>query len=226
MEKFCEHCDKEVETRIVTREETYKVYGEKVSVNTKVMVCAECGQDLYNRELDSQTLNKVYDIYRKRHKLLSPEEIKEIRNQYGLSQREFAKVLNWGDKTIYRYENNSLQDKAHNSILILLKDPRNMLQYLRMNEVSLSDESKKRLMNRTMQLLMLKGSGVKPKISYSEIWVPSTSSYDENPVPKETLEHLSSIIPYHYMDNDIASNANFYENGNEYQPGKEFNLAS
>lgn len=34
-----------------------------------------------------------------------PEEIKKIREQYGLSQRSFAKLLNWGDKTICRYEN-------------------------------------------------------------------------------------------------------------------------
>lgn len=47
------------------------------------------------QELDSATLVSAYNEYRRRHKLLLPEEIKKIREQYGLSQRSFAKLLNW-----------------------------------------------------------------------------------------------------------------------------------
>lgn len=52
------------------------------------------------KKLDSQTLLKVYNEYRKKYKLLLPDEIKNIRKTYGLSQRSFAKLLNWGAKTI------------------------------------------------------------------------------------------------------------------------------
>ncbi|MDE7313064.1 MAG: hypothetical protein K2N87_15805 [Eubacterium sp.] len=34
------------------------------------------------------------------------------------------------DKTIYRYENGSVQDKAHNSLPLFLRDPANMRIYL------------------------------------------------------------------------------------------------
>ena len=47
-----------------------------------------------------------------------------------MSQRSFAKLLNWGDKTIRRYENGSIQDKAHNSLLLFLREPQNMTSYL------------------------------------------------------------------------------------------------
>ena len=63
-------------------------------------MCAECGEELFCEKLDSATLVNAYNEYRRRHKLLLPEEIKKIREQYGLSQRSFAKLLNWGDKTI------------------------------------------------------------------------------------------------------------------------------
>lgn len=59
---------------------------------------------------------------------------------YGLSQRAFSKLLNWGDKTIPRYENGSIQDKAHNSILMFLKEPLNMKTYLKENETSLNEK--------------------------------------------------------------------------------------
>lgn len=74
-----------------------------------------------------------------------PEEIKAIREQYGLSQRSFSKLLNWGDKTIFRYENGSIQDKAHNSLLVLLRDSRNMSIFLNENEVSLDEKKTDKL---------------------------------------------------------------------------------
>lgn len=138
MRKYCDECGKEVETKIITKRETYDVCGEVIEVDAQVLVCADCGEEFYSEELDNATLVSAYNEYRRRHKLLLPEEIKKIREQYGLSQRSFAKILNWGDKTICRYENGSIQDKAHNSLLLFLREPENMRIYLTENEVSLN----------------------------------------------------------------------------------------
>ena len=133
---YCEKCEKEVETKVITRKENFKICGENIEVDAQVMLCANCGEEIFNEELDSATLLNAYNEYRRRHKLLSPEEIKRIREQYGLSQRSFAKLLNWGDKTVRRYENGAIQDKAHNSLLLFLRDPDNMRIYLLENEIS------------------------------------------------------------------------------------------
>ncbi len=136
MRKYCEKCGREVETRIITKRESYDVCGETIEVDAQILVCVECKEEFYSEELDNTTSVWAYNEYRRRHKLLFPEEIKRIREQYGLSQRSFAKLLNWGDKTICRYENGSIQDKAHNSLLIFLREPENMRSYLTENEVS------------------------------------------------------------------------------------------
>ena len=111
------------------------------------MVCAECGEEFYCEEFDNATLINAYNEYRRKHKLLLPEEIKKIREQYGLSQRSFAKLLNWGDKTICRYENGSIQDKAHNSLLLFLREPENMRTYLTENEIVLDERQKAKLLD-------------------------------------------------------------------------------
>ena len=111
------------------------------------MVCAECGEEFYCEEFDNATLINAYNEYRRKHKLLLPEEIKKIREQYGLSQRRFAKLLNWGDKTICRYENGSIQDKAHNSLLLFLREPENMRTYLTENEIVLDERQKAKLLD-------------------------------------------------------------------------------
>lgn len=152
MIKYCDKCGKKVETRIITHPETFKVCGEDIMVEAQVLVCAECGEELFCEELDSATLVNAYNEYRKRHKLLLPEEIKKIREQYGLSQRSFAKLLNWGDKTICRYENGSIQDKAHNSLLLFLKEPENMKTYLIENELAIDEKQKEKLLDTVEKL--------------------------------------------------------------------------
>ena len=143
---YCEKCEKEVETKVITRKENFKICGENIEVDAQVMLCANCGEEIFNEELDSATLLNAYNEYRRRHKLLSPEEIKRIREQYGLSQRSFAKLLNWGDKTVRRYENGAIQDKAHNILLLFLRDPDNMRIYLLENEISLNEKQKDKLL--------------------------------------------------------------------------------
>jgi putative zinc finger/helix-turn-helix YgiT family protein len=147
MKKYCEECGREVETKIIIRRESYDVCGETIDVDAHILVCAECGEEFYCEELDNTTLVTAYNEYRRKHKLLLPEEIKRIREQYGLSQRGFAKLLNWGDKTICRYENGSIQDKAHNSLLLFLREPKNMRTYLTENEVSLDARQKVKLLD-------------------------------------------------------------------------------
>ncbi len=152
MKKYCEECGREVETKIITKKESYDVCGEQIEVEAQVLVCAECGEEFYCEELDNATLVTAYNEYRRRHKLLLPEEIKKIREQYGLSQRSFAKLLNWGDKTICRYENGSVQDKAHNSLLLFLREPENMRTYLTENEIAIDERQKAKLLDTVEKL--------------------------------------------------------------------------
>lgn len=152
MMEYCEVCGKEVETKIIACKEVFHVFGEDIEVDAQVMVCADCGEELFNEELDSATLICAYNTYRRKHKLLLPEEIRGIREQYGLSQRSFARLLNWGDKTIRRYENGAVQDRAHNSLLLFLREPENMRTYLTENETALDEKQKDRLL-RTVEKL-------------------------------------------------------------------------
>ena len=136
----------------ITKKESYDVCGERIEVEAQILVCAECGEEFYCEELDNATLVTAYNEYRRRHKLLLPEEIKKNREQYGLSQRSFAKLLNWGDKTICRYENGSVQDKAHNSLLLFLREPENRRAYLTENEIAIDERQKSKLLDTVEKL--------------------------------------------------------------------------
>ena len=145
MKQYCPVCLREREVRLAQKEETYPVKGEAISVAATVCACAVCGEELLSIEYDDENLRKAYEKYRALHGLLTPPEIKAIRESYGVSQVTFARVLGVGDKTIARYENGSLQDCAINNLILLAKDPKNFMLLLDKNEHCIAADEAKHL---------------------------------------------------------------------------------
>ena len=193
MKKYCEKCGKEVETKVITKNETYNVLGEDIEVQAQILVCADCNEEFYCEELDSATLVNAYNEYRKKHKLLSPVEIKEIRELYSLSQRSFSKLLNWGEKTINRYENGSIQDNAHNSLLLFLRDPKNMKAYLNDNEISLPLKQLSKL-NKIVEQLIDKNKLEDVKKSFD--WYVSSEASIENGFKMFDYEKFTAMVSF------------------------------
>jgi putative zinc finger/helix-turn-helix YgiT family protein len=109
------------------------VRGEDIAVLARVGVCPECGADLSVEELDDATLVAAFNLYRQKHGLMAPEEMKQLRQRYGLSVRAFSLLLGWGEITAHRYESGSLQDAAHEAALRLAEEPANMRIFLTAN---------------------------------------------------------------------------------------------
>ena len=141
MIRYCNKCKKEIETEVIFKKEIYEVLGEDIEVDSQILACSECGNNFYYEDFDKVTLIVAYNKYRKNHNLLFPIEIEAIRRMYCLSQINFAKLLNWSDKAIRKYESGTIQSREHNDLLVFLKDPRNMKSYLSKNKVNLDEKT-------------------------------------------------------------------------------------
>lgn len=161
--KYCPSCDRRVSTRVDSRKETFKVRGENTTIQSSVLVCEECKQDIFDDELDGKNIELVYNEYRKKHKLLFPSEISEIREKYGLSQRALSRFLEWGEVTINRYETGALQDKVHDQVLRLVSDPKNMYKLYENQKDLLSIKESEKLEQRLDSLLKY------PELSFAPI---------------------------------------------------------
>lgn len=137
---FCPFCEKETAFVIQRETESYPVKGEATEIEAQVTYCKECGNDIWNEKLDAQNLELAFEIYRKKHHLLMPAEIKAIRTKYALSQSVFGRALGFGEKTITRYESGSIQDRAQNALMALAADARTMLQLAELNRDLLSPQ--------------------------------------------------------------------------------------
>lgn len=122
---YCSECNRMVEeeqTEVKEIQETYEIKKEMITYTSKVRICKSCGEIVSDDELEDENLTTGYNEYRKKHNLLLPEEIKNIRTKYALSATAFSKLLGFGEKTITRYENGALQDKSQNNYIWLMKD--------------------------------------------------------------------------------------------------------
>lgn len=130
---FCPNCMASGGARVESRREVLSVRGTAITVDSRVAVCDECGQDIWVDELSDQTLALAFAEFRRLHHLLSPEEIRSIRNRWGLGQRAFSLLLGWGEITLHRYEAGSLQDAAHDAQLRMAEHADNVRILLEAN---------------------------------------------------------------------------------------------
>ncbi|MBR4309109.1 MAG: type II toxin-antitoxin system MqsA family antitoxin [Oscillospiraceae bacterium] len=120
---YCPNCGCDTQSVVQFVSETYPVKGENITIEAEVRFCTCCKTDIWDEDLDNINLKKAFSEYRKNHDLLSPEEIRSIREKYSVSQTTFARILGFGDKTITRYENGSLADATHNNLIYLVRNP-------------------------------------------------------------------------------------------------------
>ena len=145
---FCPNCEEYTKATLGVEKEIYNVRGEPIEVEAEVAICPKCGVKIFDEERDSRNLEIAYSRYREKHNLLPPDEIRTIRNKYGLSQRALSRLLGWGEITIHRYESGAIQDNVHDSTLRLIEDPQNMRRFLQANQNKLPPYTAARLEKR------------------------------------------------------------------------------
>lgn len=58
MTNYCFMCDKEVETKIISRKEKFDVFDEIIEVDVQALICTECGRDLFSSKTIYQIMPK------------------------------------------------------------------------------------------------------------------------------------------------------------------------
>ena len=191
---FCPNCEEYTDATLGVEKEVYNVRGEPIEIEAEVVICQKCGTKVFNEERDSQNLEKAYSHYRKKHNLLSPDQIRAIREKYGLSQRALSRLLGWGEITIHRYENGAIQDNVHDSTLHLIEDPQNMQKFFKANHNKLPPYIAARLERRIADFLQ-EDKEQAFQVSFERLvshqYVDLTSGFKEY-----DLEKLKNMILY------------------------------
>lgn len=109
------------------------VNGEEVAVPSAVhLSCTKCGEVVL-RFQDSKRLGEdAIAMYRRKHGLLSADELRAIRERFDLTQAGLAKLLRLGGNTVSRWESGrNVQTAAMDILLRLIRDLPGSVDYLR-----------------------------------------------------------------------------------------------
>src|SRR5215218_521210 len=98
----CDECGGAVTLQKVIREVPTGTRSVPVAVDA--LCCGGCGELYLAPGQMTDMQRRAAEIARREDGLLSPDEIREIRGVYGVSQDAFEKLINAGPKTVTRWE--------------------------------------------------------------------------------------------------------------------------
>jgi putative zinc finger/helix-turn-helix YgiT family protein len=108
----CPICDKSHEVEERQRIAKIIIKDDEIEYKEEYYYCPNVTDDEENEfelpYMTNENLLAARNAYRIKHGLLTSNDIVEIRENYDLSQVEFARLMGWGEATISRYESKAM----------------------------------------------------------------------------------------------------------------------
>lgn len=96
---------------------------ENFEINRQLYRCDTTGLEFSTEEQDQDAVNQVYGLYRKKHGIPTPEEIKSLRHKYGLSASKMSLILGFGINQYHNYENGEVPSLSNAKLILAAMNP-------------------------------------------------------------------------------------------------------
>ena len=135
------------------REKRVMLFRKKeYTIHFHYYLCSESGEQFTSTELDEMNLVQVYNQYRDEHNLPFPEEIRALREMYGLSSAKMAEVLGFGANTYRNYEQGEVPSESNARLIQLAQSPEEFKQIIHLSGL-LEGKPKKKLIEKIDHLI-------------------------------------------------------------------------
>lgn len=196
----CPLCDRTHEIEERKRTTTIIIKGEEVTYEERFYFCANSDEDENEFETGTMTnenLLNARNAYRVKMGLLTSDEIVAIRESYGLSQVDLAKLLGWGEATISRYESKAIQDEAYDTMLRLIKDnPLQALEFLKKNSEKFSMVKRLEIRAKIVEKLDSYGKEFLTRQTFEGEYANFEEPSDSNGFTMLDIDKIEAMISY------------------------------
>ena len=196
----CPLCGKTHELEERKRSVTITLKGEKITYEERFYFCANAAEDENEFETGAMTnanLLNARNAYRIKKGLLTSDEIVAIRESYGLSQVDLAKLLGWGEATISRYESKAIQDEAYDTMLRLVKDnPLQALEFLKKNADKFSLTKRVEIRAKIVEKLDSYGKEFLTRQTFEGEYANFEEPSDSNGFTTLNIDKIEAMISY------------------------------
>lgn len=196
----CPLCEKTHEVEERERLTSIIVKGENVTYEEKFYFCSNANEDeneFVTGAMANKNLLNARNAYRIKMGLLTSDEIIAIRENYGLSQVDLAKLLGWGEATISRYESKAIQDEAYDTMLRLIKDnPLQALEFLKKNSEKFSMVKRLEIRAKIVEKLDSYGKEFLTRQTFEGEYANFEEPSDSNGFTMLDIDKIEAMISY------------------------------
>ncbi len=132
--------DKDMELRKESREIPFRKENFEI-----VYHYYSSGDEEYTTpDIEDVNMKQVYNQYRDKHDIPFPEEIREIRESYGLPAKRMAELLGFGVNTYGNYEKGEIPSVSNGTLIQeVARDPNRFLSLVERHSIYSDDKKKK-----------------------------------------------------------------------------------
>jgi putative zinc finger/helix-turn-helix YgiT family protein len=194
----CPFCDQNHLIEIKKRITKSLVKNEPVEYEQVFYYCNVEDEEFVPAKIMDENLLKARDAYRVQKGLLTSEQIKEIRQSYCLTQKEFSNLLGWGDVTIQRYEKKLIQDETYDhNIRMVGSNPAFALELLIKHKENNIEETKYEEVKRLIKHKIKENANAQLKQQeISNCYLEFEEKSDFNGFRELDLEKTSNVMGY------------------------------
>jgi putative zinc finger/helix-turn-helix YgiT family protein len=157
--------------------------------------CVDTGEDFTTDELDQTNVNQLYNQYREKYGVPFPDEIRGIREQYGLSATKMSEILGFGVNSYRQYESGDIPTVASGRLIQAAKDPEEFKKFLDDSKAVLTDREYKKFSERVDKLIDENDDNVWENLFTEQIFSHSKPS-EFTGYRKPSLERIAMIIAF------------------------------
>lgn len=194
----CPLCDCVHEIKEKKRIAITMIKEEEVSYEERFYFCANADEDENEFETSSmmnENLLNARNAFRVKKGLLTSHEIVKLRESYGLSQVDLARLLGWGEATISRYESKAIQDEAYDMMLRLVRDnPLKALEFLKKNGDKFSSQKRTEIRTRMIEKLDSYGKEFLTRQTFEGEYVGFDEPSEANGYTTLNIDKIEAIV--------------------------------
>ena len=112
---------------------------EKYDVHVRYYICEDSGEEFTTTEQDELFCNELYNKYREKHGFPFPDEIRSIRERFGLNYTQISKIMGFGINQWKLYEEGNVPSESNAKLILAAKSKDGMKS---MVDSSISEFSK------------------------------------------------------------------------------------
>ena len=117
--------------------------------------CVDTGETFTTEDLDALNLLQLHNQYRERNHILFPEQIKALRESYGVSQRTMSTLMGFGINQYRQYEEGEIPSLSNAKLISLVRAARNFRELILERKDELKERELGDLLRRVDELLIL-----------------------------------------------------------------------